>query len=82
MKLWRRKAKKDPVTGKRNGRQIRYEGFIGEQMMKSQPRTYPLLDALIQKAGLKFVMSNKEEAKLKEMIESVSKKEEVTDEAK
>lgn len=80
MKLWRKQAKKDPVTGKRNGRQIRYEGYMSEQILKLQPRTYPLLDALIEKAGLKFVMSKKEEAKLAEMIASVS--EEKTDETK
>jgi predicted transcriptional regulator len=80
MKLWRKIAKKDPVTGKRNGRQIRYEGFVSEQVLKLQPRTYPLLDALIERAGLKFVMSKKEEAKLAEMIASVS--EEKTDETK
>ena len=80
MKLWRKIAKKDPVTGKRNGRQIRYQGFMSEQILKLQPRTYPLLDALIERAGLKFVMSKKEEAKLAEMIASANK--ETTDETK
>lgn len=81
MKLWRKLAKKEP-NGKRNGRDIRYQLFIGEQMAKTSKKSYDLLDALIQRAGIKFVMTKKEEAKLKEMIESVSKKEEVTDETK
>ena len=84
MKLWRKQAKKTKNNfGEeidRNGRQIRYQGFMSEQILKLQPRTYPLLDALIEKAGLKFVMSKKEEARLAEMIASVS--EEKTDETK
>lgn len=84
MKLWRKLAKKTKDKNgreiNRNGRQIRYEGFVSEQVLKLQPRTYPLLDALIERAGIKFVMSKKEEAKLAEMIASVS--EEKTDETK
>ena len=80
MKLWRKQAKKNPVTGQRNGRQIRYQGFMSEQILKLQPRTYPLLDALFERSGIKFVMSKKEEAKLAEMIASVSK--ETADETK
>ena len=84
MKLWRKQAKKTKDKNgreiSRNGRQIRYESFIGESMLKLQPRTYPLLDALIERAGIKFVMSKKEEAKLAEMIASVSK--ETADETK
>jgi predicted transcriptional regulator len=73
MKLWRKQAKKDPVTGKRNGRQIRYEGYISEQVLKYQPKSYPLLDALIQKSGITFVMSKKEQSKLEELIASANK---------
>ena len=77
MKLWRKQAKKTKDKNgheiSRNGRQIRYESFIGESMLKLQPRTYPLLDALFERSGIKFVMSKKEEAKLAEMIASVSK---------
>lgn len=80
MKLWRKLAKK-AEGGKRNGREIRYQLFIGEQMAKTAKRSYPLLDALIEKAGIKFVMSKKEQAKLKEIVESVSKEKEVTNEA-
>ena len=84
MKLWRKQAKKTKdQNGReidRNGRQIRYQGFMSEQILKLQPRTYPLLDALIERAGLKFVMSKKEEAKLAEMIASANK--ETTDETK
>jgi len=84
MKLWRKQAKKTKNKfGEeidRNGRQIRYQGFMSESILKLQPRTYPLLDALIEKAGLKFVMSKKEEARLAEMIASANK--EKTDETK
>ena len=58
---------------KRNGREIAYRLRMGDAYAKLQPRTYPLLDALIEHAGIKFVMSKKEEARLKEMVESVSK---------
>ena len=78
MKLWRKQAKKDPVTGKRNGRQIRYQSFVSEQVLKMQPKSYPLLDALIEKSGITFVMSKKEQAKLEELIASANK--ETTDE--
>ena len=78
MKLWRKQAKKDPVTGNRNGRQIRYQSFVSEQVLKYQPKSYPLLDALIEKSGITFVMSKKEQAKLEELIASANK--ETTDE--
>lgn len=65
---------------KRNGREIAYQLRMSEQFSKLQPRTTDLLDALFHRAGLKFVMSKKEEAKLAEMIASVSK--ETADETK
>lgn len=70
---------RDPVM-KRNGREIAYRLRMNETMAKTMTKTYPLLDALIERAGIKFVMSKKEEAKLAEMIASVSK--ETTDETK
>ena len=63
---------RDPIM-KRNGREIAYQLRMSEQLSKLQPRTTDLLDALFHRAGLKFVMSKKEEAKLAEMIASVSK---------
>lgn len=66
---------KEPVM-KRNGREIRYNLIMGEQMAKFSKRSYPLLDALIQNAGIKFVMNKKEEAKLQEILK------ESTDETK
>lgn len=69
MKLWRKQAKKDPVTGQRNGRQIRQQQYISEQMFKNLKLSYPLLDALIERSGITFVMSKKEQAMLKQMIE-------------
>lgn len=80
MKLWRKLAKKDPVTGTRNGRSIAYKMRMSEQYAKLQPRTTDLLDALFHRAGLKFIMTKKEEAKLAEMVASI--KEENTDETK
>lgn len=70
---------RDPVM-KRNGRELAYQFRMGEQMSKYGTKTYPLLDALIQKSGIKFVMTKKEEAKLAEMIASAAK--ETTDETK
>ena len=63
---------RDPIM-KRNGRDLAYQFRLSEQIGKYTVKTYPLLDSLIQHAGLKFVMSKKEEARLKEMVESVSK---------
>lgn len=80
MKLWRKLATKDPITGQRNGREIAYRLRMSDQTSKFQTKTYPLLDALIKKAGIKFVMSKKEEAKLAEMIASANK--ETADETK
>lgn len=73
MKLWRKLAKKDPVTGKRDGREIAYQLRMSEMTSKYQTKTFPLLDALIQKAGIKFIMTKKEEARLQEMIASANK---------
>lgn len=73
MKLWRKLATKEPITGKRNGRDIAHQLRVNEMVGKMQPKTYPLLDALIQKAGIKFIMTKKEEAKLQEMIASANK---------
>lgn len=67
---------RDPVM-KRNGREMAYQFRMGEQMSKYGAKTYPLLDVLIKKSGIKFVMSKKEEAKLKELTT-----EETTDETK
>lgn len=73
MKLWRKLAKKDPMTGKRDGREIAYQLRMSEMVSKHQTKTYPLLDALIKNSGIKFIMTKKEEAKLQEMIASVNK---------
>lgn len=62
----------EPIM-KRNGRDIAYQLRVNEMIGKTQPKTYPLLDALIQKAGIKFIMTKKEEAKLQEMIASANK---------
>jgi len=62
---------KDPIM-KRNGREIAYQLRMGEMVSKYQAKSYPLLDALIKKAGIKFVMSKKEEIKLQEMLKETS----------
>lgn len=58
---------------KRNGREIAYQLRMSEMTSKYQVKTYPLWDALIKRAGIKFIMTKKEEAKLQEMIASVNK---------
>jgi hypothetical protein len=76
MKLWRKLAKKENAGTdfeKRNGREIRNNLMWSDQMSTVQKKSYPLLDALIQKAGIKFVMTKKQEAKLKEMIAEANK---------
>ena len=62
----------EPIM-KRNGRDIAYQGRIAEMVLKQQSKSYPLLDALIQRAGIKFIMTKKEEAKLQELLASANK---------
>lgn len=70
---------KVPVM-KRNGRDIRYQLYIGEQIAKQNKRSYPLLDALLERSGMKFVLSNKQQEVLKEMVAKAA--EEQVDETK
>lgn len=58
MKLWRRLAKKD--NGVRNGRAIRYQSYMYEQILKTQKGSYPLLDILLSRAGIKFEIISEE----------------------
>lgn len=69
MKLWRKLAKKDPVTGKRDGRDIAYQLRMSEIMGKTQPKTYPLLEALFKKMGLRYVLTAKQVEALKAIKE-------------
>ena len=55
MKLWRKLAKKE-TDGTRNGREIRYQLYIGEQIAKQNKRSYPLLDKLLERSGMTFVL--------------------------
>lgn len=61
----------EPIM-KRNGREIAYHLRMQEAYGKTQAKTYPLLDALIKKAGIKFVMTKKEEAKLQELLKETT----------
>lgn len=53
MKLWRKLAQKDE-QGRRNGRQIAYMLRMQEMNGKTAAKSYPLLNALLNKAGIKF----------------------------
>ena len=75
MKLWRKQAKKDPVTGKRNGRSIRNDTMWAEQIGRVSKRSYDLLDNLFEHAKITFVLSKKEQDRLKEMIAQANKEE-------
>lgn len=66
---------------KRTGRQIRYEYFIGEQLSKNQPKTYPLLESLFKRAGMTYTLSKKQQEALKKMAAEAVAQEE-TNEAK
>lgn len=79
MKLWRKLAKKDPVSGTRNGRSIAYQLRMGETMGKTQAKTYPFLDALLKKAGISYVLTKKQQDQLKTMVKE---SQEPVDEAK
>lgn len=58
---------KVPVI-KRNGRDIRYQIYMGEQIAKQNKRSYPLLDSLLERSGMKFVLSKKQQDVLQEMV--------------
>lgn len=73
-RLWRREAKDG------NGRQIKYMAQMQEMMFKTQAKGYPLLDALFKRAGMTYVLTNKQQEALKNMIEK--SKEESVDEVK
>lgn len=72
MKLWRKQARKSKdESGQvvRNGREIRYQHYIGEQMAKTAKKSYPLLDALFNKMGLRYVLTAKQVEALKAIKE-------------
>lgn len=69
MKLWRKLARKDPDTGKRDGREIAYQLRMSDMMSKQSKKTYPLLETLFNKAGMSYVLTKKQQDALKDMIE-------------
>jgi hypothetical protein len=78
MKLWRKIAKKtEDESGQivRNGRSLRDQMHMMEQFGKSQKKSYPLLDALLNKAQVTYVLTAKQQNALKTMIESENKEE-------
>lgn len=77
MKLWRKLAKNG------NGRKIKQMAQIQEMIFKKEPKGYPLLDALLKRSGMTFVLSKNQQAALKSMIERANEQtaEEPTNEA-
>ena len=69
MKLWRKLAKKDPDTGRRNGRDIAYQLRMSDMMSKQSKKSYPLLEALFKKASMTYILTKKQQDALKTMIE-------------
>ena len=85
MKLWRKLAKKEPVTGKRNGREICYQLRMSEQMSKLSAKTTPLLESLFKRAGVTYTLTKKQQEQVKKMAEEAASQQaekEVTDETK
>ena len=72
MKLWRKQAKKTKdQNGReidRNGRSIKNSNQWAEQIGRVSKRSYELLDNLFEHAKITFVLSKKEQDRLKEMI--------------
>lgn len=68
MKYWRRTAKKtENESGVivRNGRDIKNMMQWSEQMGKTAKKSYPLLDALFTRMGMRYVLSAKQTDALK-----------------
>ena len=68
MKLWRKLSKKQE-DGTRTGRSIKYQYEMMEQMSKLQKKSYPLLDGLLEKAGIVYILTEKQKTALKNMID-------------
>jgi len=73
-KLWRKLAKKEPVTGKRNGRMIKQMMWMQEYAGRTTSTTTPLISALIARAEFdplpltkKQIAANEAAAKLVEV---------------
>jgi predicted solute-binding protein len=69
MKLWRKLSKKQP-DGSRTGRQIAHQMRMFEALSKQSKKSYPLMDALFERAGFTYVLTRKQQETLKTMIES------------
>jgi hypothetical protein len=68
MKYWRRTAKKDE-NGKRTGREIKSMMQWSEAMGKTAKLSYPLLDALFTRAGVRYTLTAKQVEALKSIKE-------------
>ena len=75
MKLWRKLSKKQE-DGTRTGRSIKYQYQMMEQMSKLHKKSYPLLDALLEKAGIVYILTAKQQSTFKQMIEKQNQTEE------
>lgn len=65
MKLWRKLSKKQP-DGYRPGRQIAQQMRMFEVLSKQSKKSYPLLDALLDRAG---IIDHKQQENLTETSE-------------
>lgn len=84
MKLWRKLGKKEEQedgTIKRTGRAIKYEMQMTEMYSKNYKKSNRLLDALLVRSGMTFVLSAKQINAYKELLEKQNT-EEVVDESK
>lgn len=80
MKLWRKLAKKENAGTdfeKRNGREIKHQIMMSEQMGKSQKKSYPLLEALFKKAEIRYALTKKQQEALIQLAAEEAAKDEV-----
>ena len=63
----------------RNGRQIAYQMRMSEVISKQMKKSYPLLDTLMDRAGIKYVLSKKQQEALANMIKESEKQEAVNE---
>lgn len=74
MKLWRKLSKKEK-DGTRTGRSIKHQMQMAEMIGKQNKITYPLLDTLFERAGIRYTLSKKQQETLKKMAEEAAAQE-------
>jgi hypothetical protein len=68
-RAWRKEGKNH------NGRGIKNFNMMMQAMSKKQPRTYPLLESLFDRAGVSYSLSKKQQDVLKKMVDETKSKE-------